>query len=708
VNNDDCFEWKVDVEDAFRGAEWIWTSVKRRNQFVLFAQNIELLKAGQLNITVTASHTYELYINGEYVMRGPVHGDPKWCQFDRYVYDPGDERNLQIVFVVHYSADIYLHYVLPSQAGLRAIITSDGIETKTDESWFCKELEMWQEDVGKRGWALDYFEDYDARQEPEGWQSKSFDKAEMAGWNCAECVPMASELWGGYQNRIVPYLTENFIESHLYKAFRVSGNPVVRVEDISKQSDEEPIIEITPDQIFDVKSVNLMMTKANAFLFDLGRECIGSYEFEVEAPSGIVIEVSGAELLRNGRPWIYRKNTSYSLRYITRQGSQKFKSFAWSGLRYLYIVIRGNTDNIHITKIGCRQRSVPLNLSRNYKGSDETLKAIFDLCRDTLKISVQEHLIDCPTREQTQYWGDGVFIAQSLWKGFGENAYLKWYLECFLHVPFRSDGQISCTYPGSHPRALVDYSLISLLGQKFYFENTGAYYKPKETLLKAQMLKKWYDKHCNNNRLIEFDHQGNMAKPDGAIIFIDHPGLGWHNFPHPGIDRAGLNCAINMFYYGFISILSNIAQYVGDKVLAYDLKNEADTLKSKLLQIFYDGKLFHDSSDGEKLSLGRSWQTNTLSVYFDIIEPMHHRAIMDALLKEYDNLCRCSPYFYFFMLPALSKAGMHREACELIKKEWRLMLNHGATATWEGFQGDELDSLCHPWSTAPFLFLLME
>jgi hypothetical protein len=33
------------------------------------------------------------------------------------------------------------------------------------------------------------------------------------------------------------------------------------------------------------------------------------------------------------------------------------------------------------------------------------------------------------------------------------------------------------------------------------------------------------------------------------------------------------------------------------------------------------------------------------------------------------------------------------------------MLTGGAT-TWEGFAGDEKDTMCHPWSTAPFLHLI--
>ncbi len=76
------------------------------------------------------------------------------------------------------------------------------------------------------------------------------------------------------------------------------------------------------------------------------------------------------------------------------------------------------------------------------------------------------------------------------------------------------------------------------------------------------------------------------------------------------------------------------------------------------------------------------------------------------MLAGYDRLCRCSPYFHFYFLPALRVAGLEGEAIALIKQEWGEMLERGATTAWESFAGDELDSLCHPWSTAPYLFLL--
>jgi hypothetical protein len=448
--------------------------------------------------------------------------------------------------------------------------------------------------------------------------------------------------------------------------------------------------------------VQTAFSKGNAFTLDLGRECIGFYLVELDAPAGVVLEVSGAELLRDGRPWIYRKGTSYSARYRTRAGRQRFVSFAWNGFRYLHLVIRGGAQEVRIRDVACLERCVPLGPAQPYPGTDPDLGRVYDLCRSTLEVGLQEHLIDCPTREQTQYWGDAVHIAQSLWLGFGERSYLEWYLEGFLHVPFTEVGQISSTYPGAHI-SLLDYSLIPVLGQPFYREHTGAFYRPQATLEKALRLKQWYDALTDGDGLVSFDYEA--LADQGLRNFIDHPGIGWHNFPHPGIDREGVSCPLNTFFYIFVRTLSELAAALG-RDEADTLADQARRLAGAIRRRFYDGKVFHDARKEGLLSGGTSWQTNALAVYAGLIEGREATHALRAMLAGYDHLCRCSPYFYFYLLPALRVAGMVDEAVALVKQEWGSMLARDATTTWESFAGDAMDSLCHPWSTAPFLFVL--
>ena len=688
------------ISSPFNSASWVWTSVSRPNQYALFAKTIEVETSAPLRIFISASSHYELWIDGQWIARGPIHGDPQWCGYDELSLTPRAAGPLHIAILVHH-AEAYVHCLLPAPGGLIAAFESGKQSWRTDETWRCFDLEMWSQDVIKRGWALGFGEDYDAKREPSGWDAKVFDTS-GAGWKPVVLVPNSETIWSNFQPRMTPHLKRRLVTAQTFDAWRAPGAGAKELAEVSQTCDEEKLVSLVRNGAMEA---SIDAQGANAWTFDLGREYVGFPYLGIEAPAGLIIEVSGAELLRDGRPWIWRKGVSYSSRYHTKQGRQQWTTFGYSGFRYLHVVVRGDAKNVTIHGAGCIERKIPLQPSPellNLRAPDEKLQKIFDLCRTTLEVGVQEHLVDCPTREQAQYWGDGVFIAQSLWKGWGEKSHLEYILACFIHAPFRADGQLSSVYPGSHT-VLLDYPLIPLLGQKWYKLQTGGFYRPRETFDKALQLKRWYDAHLNSDGLVDFDFE--TLRANNIINFIDHPGIGWHDFPHIGIDRNGASCPLNLFFFGFLRVLAELARDLDDVQLEA-INKQAERLGEAIRRTFFDGTVFHDAMKDGVLSEGTSWHANCLAVCFDLVQGDEATRAMSEMLARYSSVCRCSPYFYFFFLPALRRAGLETEALELIKREWQPMIDGGATTAWEGFTGDAKDSLCHPWSTAPFLFLL--
>jgi hypothetical protein len=64
-----------------------------------------------------------------------------------------------------------------------------------------------------------------------------------------------------------------------------------------------------------------------------------------------------------------------------------------------------------------------------------------------------------------------------------------------------------------------------------------------------------------------------------------------------------------------------------------------------------------------------------------------------------------TPYFYFFYLQALRRAGRHQEALDATRHAYGKMVAAGATTWWEHLAGHA--SLSHGWSTAPNIDLPM-
>ncbi len=691
----------------FGNARWIWSKKERKNQFVLFSRTIDLQARtpAQMSVRLCASCHYELFVNGVFIGRGPAHGDPQRCFYDDWtVALKPEDRRVDISILVHHSSRIHLHYLMPAPGGLIAVIRAGRQRIETDASWRYKELDMWAQRVPPRNWALDYCEDYNAAREPSGWAEKRFPPERTSTWPQARLVPGADRIWSGYAPRRLPVIQRRFREPIHFQAWSAAREGVRDVGDISLFSDQEPLRKKTDMKPFTVKALNLSLLNANAFTLDLGREYVGFYTVEIDAPRGTVIEVSGAELLRNGRPWIFRKGTSYTVRYRSRGGRQRFTSFAWNGFRYMHLVARGNTKDVRFHSVGCLERRAEFKLKKTFTTRDRRLGKIFDICRRTLEICSMEQIVDCPTREQTAAWADGLFTSYYIWRGFGDPAYMEWYLESFIQAPLSERSMIHSRYPGLLKHVWLDFALLPLIAQQLYRKHTRSWYKPAATLERGLVQKQWFDDQRNEQGLVDFDFK--TAYKNGYRNFIDHPGLGMHNAPHPGLDREGTSCPLNIYYMNYVDVLSKLAVAVRHRQ-AKSLTEQAKQLRRAVKNAFYDGTVFHDTvkPDGS-LSPSTSWHSNAFACYFGLIKGDVARTALRAMIRGYYQLCRGTPYLYSFLLPAMQKLGMEKEAVRLIKRDWGVMIDRDATTTWETFLGDERDSLCHPWATAPFLFLL--
>src|SRR5690349_9439261 len=63
----------------FANGHWIWTEAQRPNHYAVFAKTVPLRRQEEVHVRITASSYYDLFLNGNYIARGPVHGDPRWC-----------------------------------------------------------------------------------------------------------------------------------------------------------------------------------------------------------------------------------------------------------------------------------------------------------------------------------------------------------------------------------------------------------------------------------------------------------------------------------------------------------------------------------------------------------------------------------------------------------------------------------------------------
>jgi len=193
------------------------------------------------------------------------------------------------------------------------------------------------------------------------------------------------------------------------------------------------------------------------------------------------------------------------------------------------------------------------------------------------------------------------------------------------------------------------------------------------------------------------------------VLFIDHPGMGWHNKNEAGIDRRGTNAALNAILVLAKRALADLETVAGNHARATELRADANQLSALISGTFYDVKraLFVDGIlDGQPHSQ-ISEQTNTLAIAAGCCDDNVARSILVRLLQSKDTtIARNGPYFWAYLFPELSRLGLHQLALDRTRALWGRMVEGGATALWETFLGDDLDTWCHPWAGAPLEFVL--
>ncbi|MFW5867370.1 MAG: alpha-L-rhamnosidase C-terminal domain-containing protein, partial [Armatimonadota bacterium] len=131
--------------------------------------------------------------------------------------------------------------------------------------------------------------------------------------------------------------------------------------------------------------------------------------------------------------------------------------------------------------------------------------------------------------------------------------------------------------------------------------------------------------------------------------------------------------------------------------------HEAEALARSIERGFFDVTrgVYADALVEGELSEQVSQQINALAILTGVCPPERRERVLETILSDDPDLCRCSPYFWVYLFEAMGMAGMQERMLEAIRAHWGAMARAGATTWWETFGGDELDSLCHPWSCAP-------
>lgn len=617
------------------------TSIKSeiKNYHVLARSIITYKKGERALLQITADDYYKLYINGRYICQGPApsyHNGYCYNELDISKFlDNGDN-----VIAVHLYYQGLINRVWQSgdsRFGIGAMLNG------TDLKW--KYMQTNAFDGHINGYDTEFSEGFDSRLWCDGWNKKDFDDSNFA--------PM--------------------VEADCDYTFTLQKTKMLSVYEL------EP---------------NIIKRNDNSIFIDIGFEIAGGLKIRGTGSSGDTVIIRCGEELNNDGTVRYnlRANCTYEEKWILAHGECTFENYLYKGFRYAEI----ESENTDITDIKIICRHYPFD--DNYctiSTTDKKINDIFNLCKSTIKYSVQESYIDCPTREKGQYLGDAFIIAHSHLLLTGDCALLEKCIDDFAQTSQICSGLMAVS-SCSLMQEIADYSL--LFGELLLL----AYEHNKD----KEFLQKYYD--TAKNVILHFKH---FEREDGLLDqvsdkwnLVDWPENLRDNYDFEltrPIVANGVHNVINAYYIGAVRTLNKI-----ESILGIDTSFDLDRLKNAYTDTFLrDNNLFADSENSNHCSL----HSNVFALYFGLVPDYARESVCDFITQKGLS---CGVYASYFLLKALAKNGRGDDVYALLTNEsehgWINMLREGATTCFEAWGKEQKfnTSLCHPWATAPIPIIL--
>lgn len=710
----------------FEDCGWIWydhCGYDDVNVFMLARKEFFLEKIpDKAEIKITADSRYKLYINGNFVNYGPARGFPESYPFDRVDISKYLKKGKNVIGVIVWQWGHGTFQSIYGGAGgliISGKIDEVDISTKRDNGYLVKKCEGHKQDMVRKSLQLPYQEYFDARKIDDNWlYPESNIKEGMNGWRKPFWRMVGCAPWFKLEERGIPLLK---YEKKLFKKilFCYFGNVAENWENVRNITEIFLKEKEGTSDFSKIKKVENLLRDDNSFseiypfpknkkitlILDFGEEVVGFLGIDIEGEGGEVFDLTTSEVLENGNLCIKDPTgpgkIAISDRFIARKGRNNFETFSIHGFRYLALTIRNVTKKLKIYKIYVRKIEYPFENETYFQTDDEIINSIWDICIRTQKCCSLDAYIDCPWREQAQWWGDARIQGINTYYAFGDMRLLK----RGIKQGGQSQIENGLTY-GHFPTIAVncilpDFTLTWIDTHLDYYHFTGEKELMREQFEKIKKAINFFVDFISKNYLL-----GSMPE---FWVFLDWAPL----------YKEGFSAVFNMMFLNSIRTMLKICRILRKyEDFKYYEKIEK-IVKNRIIKIFWDNreKIFWDGYDTKnKEQIKRiSQHSHSLAILLDL-KPRYHKDWIENILLppmklpplQHEKIIECSPFFYFYTVEAIKRVGGYEnEIIEFIKRRWGQMIKEGSTTCYEKWNpAFGYNSLCHGWSAHPIVHFI--
>jgi hypothetical protein len=323
-------------------------------------------KPARADLNLFADARYVLWVNGDYVERGPARFQPNGPEYDSIDLTPHLRAGSNVVAVL-VAGNLSGGKVMRHAPGLAALLQADGKELwRTDGGWKWSDQTRFRH-IGAT-WANLRDEVVDARVEDGDWTLAEYNDD---SWKAAGSID--GNQWGTMTARRIPLLRETPV------AFSLNNGATLPV------------------------------------LLQAGQKLEFNTEHFVQAYPVITLEAeAGTELAF----------APFGVRYLARAGKQNHFTIDTCGLSHGEISVKKGAATI--TGLKLIERLYPLDVVGSFKSNDEDLNRLWGMCARSCQVFSEDSYVDCADRERVEWMDDdppGFNITQTAMAGPGSDGH---------------------------------------------------------------------------------------------------------------------------------------------------------------------------------------------------------------------------------------------------------------------------------------------
>jgi len=688
--------------------KWLWAADAgaARNAYAHFRRTFQTT-GGRLAIEISADSFYWLYLDGEFVCRGPARAHLDYYSFDTHCLNVAAGRHC-LAILAHHIGEINAT-VMTGRPGLLAEVTLSETDREQDLStgpdWRCLAATAWRRDLPCLMSHFGFWEECDLRLLPHGWTTPGF--ADDA-WGVPlvvgtpPCPP-----WPRLCPRDIPLPRYAEIPVAAWTSagtWRQTATADAILAKTVASRRRTPAADGTATAL----RFQLPDTAAGHYLVaDFGRTVSGFVHADIaESEPGQCLEFSYDDLLGpDATVYPERSYAHLTDRFVLPGGPCRIRTAHPRGFRYLMVDLSG-AGALGLAEIVAVEETYPFELRGSFLSPEPALNRFHLKAAETVRICTTDAFTDCATRERVQWMEDLYVHSLVAAYTFGDTRLLRRALFQGAQNAL-PDGRINGFMPAERTNcAFAGSSIVWLHLLVHYWLLDGS--TDLTRLLPAA------------RRVL--DCCARLRDADGLIASWP-AGQFWDWAP---IESAGCLLVTNAAYAWALERLGGHAVF--RDALGTDLGARAAAIRTAAHARFWDDRrqLYRNAVPEGGLTPIYSQQANAMAMLAGLCQPAERPALLRRILDpanlgpvpvgedSLDKGPRPSPerivpvgtlWFGQFLCQALFEAQLNTEALQLMRELW------GAYDTLPTFPETRIQHgntfLCHGWAGGPGFLLPM-